>query len=79
MPDERPKFSELRKEFDCFLSAHIQDRYPYIEIEATQSYHFDKLAPETGQRRGSSSSEEMKTVNLSDEDEDDMLALQMKQ
>ncbi len=69
-PSERPTFSQLRKEFDRFLSVHMQDRYPYIEIEVTQSCNYDELAPETGQRRASTSSGEMKTVNLSDEEDD---------
>lgn len=78
VPEERPKFGDLRKEFDRFLSDHIQDRYPYIEIESMKPYQFDKLAPETGQRRESTSSDEMKAVNLSEGDEDDLLALQIQ-
>jgi len=74
-PSERPTFSQLCKEFDRFLSVYIQDRYPYIEFKVTQPYYFDKLAPETGQRRSSTSSEEMQTVNLSDDEGDTPLPI----
>ena len=47
-PADRPQFSELHKKFDRFLGIHVQDRYPYIDIQ-NQPYRFDRLAPETGQ------------------------------
>ena len=46
-PEERPTFEELHKTFDQFLSNHIQDRYPYIELQTTLPYSFDKLEPIT--------------------------------
>ncbi|XP_064401936.1 uncharacterized protein LOC135347802 isoform X2 [Halichondria panicea] len=45
---DRPSFSELRQRFDHFLSLHVQEHHPYIEIP-DQPYQFDRLAPETGQ------------------------------
>lgn len=72
IPDERPKFSELHKVFDKFLGIHIQDRYPYIEIQ-NQPYRFDRLVPETGQGTESEEkgAEEQAPINLSDEEEED--------
>lgn len=74
IPDERPKFSELHKVFDKFLGIHIQDRYPYIEIQ-NQPYRFDRLVPETGQGTESEEKgpggEEQAPINLSDEEEED--------
>ena len=67
---ERPKFSQLHKVFDRFLGIHIQDLYPYIEIQ-NQPYRFDRLAPETGQdTNGEKESAGDSTVILS-EDEDE--------
>ena len=63
---ERPKFSELHKLFDRFLGIHIQDRYPYIELQS-QPYRFDRLAPETGQ--GTDEEGEEVPINLSDSEE----------
>ena len=58
--DDRPKFSELHSLFDQFLSVHIQDRYPYMELEVTSPYSSDRLVPETGQV----SSDQNSFVNL---------------
>lgn len=70
-PEERPKFSELRKLFDRFLGIHIQDRYPYMEIQS-QPYRFDRLAPETGQGADEEGKEQGKTpIELSDTEEDE--------
>ncbi len=69
-PSERQKFSQLHKVFDRFLGIHIQDRYPYIEIQ-NQPSRFDRLAPEMGQ--GTSGEKELgedNPVTLS-EDEDE--------
>ena len=73
-PEDRPKFGQLRKVFDRFLSIHIQDHYPYIEIQVNQPYQFDRLAPETGQRNQSVCSEGQDgvPVDLSDVEEDEM-------
>lgn len=43
--EERPTFAELHRIFDQFLSSHIQDHYPYIEL-MNPPYSFDKLEPE---------------------------------
>ena len=67
-PEERPKFSELHKLFDRFLGIHIQDRYPYIEIQG-QPYRFDRLAPETGQGADEEGQEEA-PIELSDNEEE---------
>lgn len=56
-PADRPQFSELHKKFDRFLGIHIQDLYPYIDIQ-NQPYKFDRLAPETGQTQGTGEEEE---------------------
>jgi hypothetical protein len=67
-PEERPKFSELHKLFDKFLGIHVQDRYPYIEIQG-QSYGFDLLAPETGQGADEDGHGGEAPVDLSDSEE----------
>ena len=38
---QRPIFPDLRKQFDQFLSVHVQDQYPYIELES--GGHYDRL------------------------------------
>ena len=47
-PDERPRFAELHRIFDEFLGKHVQDRYPYIDLQMTQLYNFDRLEPQLG-------------------------------
>ena len=44
-PDQRPKFSKLHDIFDQFLSRHTQDKYPYMELQTSPPYIFDKLDP----------------------------------
>ena len=41
--EDRPSFGKLHIIFDQFLSKHIEDRYPYMEV---QMYTFDKLEPQ---------------------------------
>lgn len=31
----RPSFSELRLQFDQFLSVYVQEHYPYIELQSS--------------------------------------------
>lgn len=74
-PGDRPKFSELHKKFDRFLGIHIQDRYPYIDIQ-NQMYRFDKLSPETGQEtslegEGEGGGEGETPINLSESEDED--------
>lgn len=48
--DDRPSFKDLHSLFDQFLSVHIQDRYPYMQLSAPYLTPVpSKLAPETGQ------------------------------
>ena len=68
-PEDRPKFSELHKVFDRFLSIHIQDQYPYIEVQ-NQPYRFDRLAPETGQGPLDEGGQEEIVINLSSDEEE---------
>lgn len=63
-------FSELHKLFDRFLGIHIQDRYPYIEIQ-NQPYRFDRLAPETGQGADEEGEQQETPIDLSDTEEDE--------
>ena len=80
-PEERPNFCELRKVFDRFLSIHIQDHYPYIEIQINLPNCYDRLAPETGQRRESESSEGEGgggPIDLSDVEDDELKQLSFK-
>jgi len=65
-PDARPKFSELHQQFDRFLGIHIQDHYPYIDIQ-NQDSTFDHLATE-----GSEAIEEddNETIELSDHEDE---------
>ena len=44
---DRPSFPELRSLFDQFLTAYVQDHYPYIELQSSNTY--ERLVPETGQ------------------------------
>ncbi len=40
---DRPSFSELRQRFDHFLSLHVQEHHPYIEIPVSCYYWCDIL------------------------------------
>lgn len=69
-PEERPTFEELHKTFDQFLSNHIQDRYPYIELQMTLPYSFDKLEPVTCLAKTPPSNECPIDLDMSDPDTD---------
>ena len=43
--DDRPTFADLHAKFDQFLSQHVRDHYPYIELQTVPPYQFDRLAP----------------------------------
>ena len=75
-PSERPKFSELHKIFDRYLGIHIQDRYPYIELQS-QPYQFDRLAPKTGQETNEGGETEGEApIDLSDNENKEELQFQ---
>jgi proto-oncogene tyrosine-protein kinase Ret len=42
-PTGRPKFPELHKLFDYFLSRHTQEQYPYIDMNESEPYTYDHL------------------------------------
>lgn len=68
---DRPEFSELHKVFDKFLGIHMQDRYPYIELQVNQPYKFDRLAPETGQDSDGYNEDGESPVDLSGDEEEE--------
>ena len=46
-PSGRPKFSDLHKLFDYYLTKHTQEKYPYIDMETNTPYSFDQLTPKS--------------------------------
>ncbi len=38
---DRPSFSELRQRFDHFLSLHVQEHHPYIEIPVSGCHNWE--------------------------------------
>ena len=42
-PRGRPKFADLHKLFDYFLTQHTQKQYPYIDMDSSVPYVFDHL------------------------------------
>ena len=42
-PKGRPKFTDLHKLFDYFLSRHTQEQYPYIDMDSMEPYTYDHL------------------------------------
>lgn len=44
-PSSRPTFAELHVIFDQYMSRHLSEQYPYIDVDGSTPYQFDHLAP----------------------------------
>lgn len=47
VPSKRPKFSDLHKLLDLYLTKYTQDKYPYIDLDSNAPYTFDQLVPKS--------------------------------
>ena len=43
----RPTFADLHVVFDQYMGRHLSEEYPYIDMDASDPYQFDHLAPKT--------------------------------
>ena len=69
-PRGRPKFADLHKIFDYFLTQHTQKQYPYIDMDSSVPYVFDHL---TSKSFSDYQSTQEEVINLDEEDGPNLL------
>lgn len=66
-PKGRPKFSDLHRLFDYFLTRHTQESYPYIDMDSNIPYMYDHLLHKTISDYPSTANQEV-VLNLDEEE-----------